>query len=108
MREFETIAKQIGSLVEKKNKTYGSAFLRSADILKVLYPSGIKPNQYIDVLGTVRVLDKLFRIATSKKAFQESPWKDIAGYGILGANNDRKTDKKRVDSKNSKRRKKKQ
>jgi hypothetical protein len=32
----------------------------------------------------VRIFDKLKRIATSKQAFEEDPYKDIAGYGILG------------------------
>jgi len=30
-------------------------------------------------------VDKLFRIATDKDALGESTYRDIAGYGILGA-----------------------
>jgi hypothetical protein len=30
-------------------------------------------------------LDKLFRIATARDALGESPYRDIAGYGLLGA-----------------------
>jgi hypothetical protein len=37
----------------------------------------------------VRILDKLFRIANDKSAFNEDPWQDIAGYGILGTYNKR-------------------
>jgi len=34
----------------------------------------------------VRTLDKVCRIAKGNKdAFGESPWRDIAGYGLLGA-----------------------
>lgn len=80
----EEMAEKIGKLVAEKNAAYGSAFDKSGEILKVLYPNGIKPEQYTDVLGTIRVIDKLFRIATAKDAFGESPWQDIAGYGILG------------------------
>ena len=47
-----------------------------------------KPDQYTDMLAVVRIFDKLFRIATRKDAFGESPFKDIAGYGLLGALND--------------------
>ena len=36
----------------------------------------------------VRVIDKMFRIATDKDAFGESPWRDICGYAILGISND--------------------
>lgn len=37
------------------------------------------------MLCLVRILDKMFRIATDKDALGESPYRDIAGYGILGA-----------------------
>lgn len=37
------------------------------------------------VLITVRIFDKLKRIATDRDALGESPYRDIAGYGILGA-----------------------
>ncbi len=40
------------------------------------------------MLAITRIIDKLFRIATKKDAFGESPFKDIAGYGILGISND--------------------
>lgn len=39
------------------------------------------------MLAITRIVDKLFRIATDKDAFGESPFKDIAGYGILGLAN---------------------
>jgi hypothetical protein len=82
--KYEQTAEEIGKLVTEKNAAYGSSFAESHRILEVLYPNGIKPEQYTDALAIVRVIDKLFRIATSKKAFGESPWRDIAGYGLLG------------------------
>jgi len=84
MKTFTELSLDLGSLIEEKNKAYGSAFSKSSEILKILYPNGIEPNQYTDLLLTTRILDKLFRIATDKAAFNEEPWKDIAGYGILG------------------------
>ncbi|MBW2598588.1 MAG: hypothetical protein JRC60_00445 [Deltaproteobacteria bacterium] len=36
-------------------------------------------------MAVTRIIDKLFRIATDKDALGESPYHDIAGYGILGA-----------------------
>lgn len=86
--DFEYMGKQIGALVAEKNKAYGDSFARCGDILKTLYPSGVKPEQYGDLLAIARVLDKLFRIASDKGAFGESPWRDVAGYGILGWAND--------------------
>ena len=93
-RRFEEIGKTIGSLVEEKNIAYGDSFARSQEIIKILYPDGVKPEQYTDMLAITRVIDKLFRIATKKDAFGESPWKDITGYGILGIANDEKNNNK--------------
>jgi len=82
---YEIVGQDIGKMVDKKNAAYGDAFHRAEKILKVLYPDGIKPNQYQDLLGITRVIDKLFRLASgNKKAFEENPWRDIAGYGLLG------------------------
>jgi hypothetical protein len=81
---FEKIARDIGKLVAEKNVAYGDSFARAGEIVKILYPNGVKPEQYTDFLAVTRVIDKLFRIASKKDAFGESPWGDIAGYGILG------------------------
>ena len=88
-QKFEQIGTEVGKLVDEKNEAYGSSFEESEQILKVLYPDGIKPEQYKDMLAITRIVDKLFRIATKKDAFGENPFKDIAGYGILGISNDK-------------------
>lgn len=79
------MATEIAELVEKKSKAYGDSFGKSGEILKLLYPDGIKPDQYTNALAIVRIIDKLFRIATDKDAFGESPWRDIVGYGLNAA-----------------------
>ena len=88
MKPYTTLATTIGRLVEEKNHAYGNSFQRSQEILKILYPDGITPHQYHDMLGITRVIDKLFRIANRKEAFGENPWEDIAGYGLLGVANE--------------------
>jgi hypothetical protein len=85
---FERIASDIGKLVTEKNAAYGDAFAKCGDFLRLLYPNGVKPEQYDDALALVRIFDKQMRIATRKDAFGESPYQDIAGYGILGAAKD--------------------
>lgn len=85
MNRYREIARQIGELVEKKNAAYGSSFAKSGPFLRLLYPGGIAPEQYDDALLLVRIFDKLQRIATDRDALGESPYRDIAGYGILGA-----------------------
>jgi hypothetical protein len=91
-KRLSDIGKEVGELCEEKNEAYGDSFAKAGAILEELYPNGVLPEQYTDMLGVIRVLDKLFRIATKKDAFGESPWRDVAGYGILGAFNDQKPD----------------
>jgi hypothetical protein len=81
---YEELGQRVGALVDVKNKAYGSAFDDAGDFLKLLYPRGITPDQYGDALALVRIFDKMKRIATNKDALGESPYQDIAGYGLLG------------------------
>jgi hypothetical protein len=85
MSTFRQIAAEVGALVEEKNTAYGDSFAKSGEFLRLLYPNGIQPEQYGDALCLVRIFDKMMRIATQKDAFGENPYRDIIGYGILGA-----------------------
>lgn len=80
---FEALAAEIGKLVEAKQAAYGDSFGKSGGILRILYPAGISLTQLDDALTIVRVVDKLFRIATDRDALGENPWKDILGYALL-------------------------
>ena len=86
-KSFGELARDIGTLVEEKNKAYGSAFDKAGDFMRLLYPEGIKPEQYKDMLCTVRIFDKLMRIATSYEGTEErkiEAYSDIMGYALLG------------------------
>jgi hypothetical protein len=83
-RNYEQLGQRVGALVDVKNAAYGSAFDDAGDFLRILYPQGIQPDQYGDALALVRIFDKMKRIATDKDALGESPYQDIAGYGLLG------------------------
>lgn len=80
---YRTAAIAIADLVCEKQKAYGDSFGQAGQIMSILYPQGIKIDQLGDALTIVRIIDKLFRIATKKDAFGESPWKDIMGYALL-------------------------
>lgn len=82
---YADLGREIGELVEKKQAAYGDSFGRSGDVLRVLYPDGIKPEQFDDALAIVRIVDKLFRVVNQRDAFGESPARDIVGYGLLMA-----------------------
>jgi hypothetical protein len=84
---FPELATKIGNLVQEKNKAYGSSYEKGGEFLKVLYPNGVSPEQYGDMLGIVRIFDKLMRIATSYQGTEEKKvdaYSDIIGYGLLG------------------------
>lgn len=80
---FKALGTAIGELVEQKQAAYGDSFGRSGAVLRALYPDGVKPEQFDDMLAIVRIVDKLFRLATAPGALGESPGRDIAGYGLL-------------------------
>jgi hypothetical protein len=81
---FVEIGEEIGKLVAEKNLSYGSSFSKCGDFLRLLYPNGIQPEQYTDLLLLARIFDKCCRLATRKDAFGESPYRDMCGYSILG------------------------
>ena len=80
---FECVASEVGRLVTEKNKAYGSSFEKSGAIMRIFYPEGVSHTQLDDALTVIRVLDKLFRIATARDALGESPWRDVMGYALL-------------------------
>ncbi len=82
--DFGKTGQEVGKLVSEKQKAYGDSFGRSGDCLRQMFPDGIKPHQYDDLLTIARILDKLFRIANDPEAFSENPYQDIVGYGLLG------------------------
>ena len=78
----------LGDLLVEKQTQYGDSVGSTGAILRQLYPTGIRPDQYDNLQLVVRVLDKLKRIASQgpdgTDRGGESPWRDIGGYGILG------------------------
>lgn len=66
--QFQSIAVQIARIVKEKNLQYGNSFEHSGEILKQLYPNGIEKEQYHEMLTVVRIIDKLFRIATQDES----------------------------------------
>ena len=86
MADYEKLGTDIGKLVQEKQQAYGDAISKTGAIMRILYPQGVPLEKLDDMLLVVRVLDKLCRLADGKKeAFRENPWRDIAGYGLLGA-----------------------
>jgi hypothetical protein len=91
---YERIGTELGKLVQDKNLAYGPAAKTSGQMLRLLFPQGCHPSRFDDLLLIARMWDKLSRIATRPDAFGESPYKDIAGYAIIGAAKDEVFEKK--------------
>ena len=89
--DFGKMGELVGKIVKEKQAAYGDSFGKSGECLRQMYPDGIKPEQYDDLLTIARMLDKLFRIATDPGAFAENPYQDIVGYGLLGMKRHDKT-----------------
>lgn len=85
--DYAHLATSLGELLNEKQAAYGDAFGNMDDIFNILYPEGISPHQYEDILTIARIMDKIFRIAnlpkSKKDTMGEEPWKDIAGYALL-------------------------
>jgi len=81
--DFHKIASDLATLLEQKNLAYGDAFAKTTQILELLYPEGIKVEQYKDIHVIVRMLDKISRIAKDNDPMGESPYQDLAGYCLL-------------------------
>lgn len=81
--EYSELGASVGKLVQEKQAAYGDSFGKAGKVLAILYPEGIPLAKLDDALTIVRVIDKLFRIATDKDALGESPWRDICGYALL-------------------------
>lgn len=85
-RDLLAVAHDLAELVTSKRRAYGDSAGKVAELLRVLYPTGIAPTAYHDALLVVRVADKLCRLAHAAgrpDAGGESPWLDVAGYALL-------------------------
>ena len=80
--EFSEEALRLTDMLIKKHQQYGESYKQSGQVLKLLYPNGIKPEQYGDMLAVTRIVDKLFRIAVGRSDDVEN-WRDVAGYGLI-------------------------
>ncbi len=82
---FFKFSEELGLLAAEKNDSYGDAFQKINDILKVLYPNGIPVSQYFSVSLLIRMLDKVCRITGGKEnVFNEDAWNDLCGYALVG------------------------
>ena len=86
MTDYAKLGAEIGALVQAKQIAYGDSFSKSGAVMRIFYPNGISPRQMDNALTIVRVIDKIFRVASAPESgdpMGESPWRDICGYSQL-------------------------
>ena len=83
LSRFESLGLEVGKLVTEKDAAYGNSFGTAPKILALLYPDGVRVDQYADLLTVVRMLDKLKRVATANADDPEDAWEDLCGYSLL-------------------------
>ena len=88
--KFKKITDDLAQILSIKDEAYGNAFDKTTQILSLLYPNGLKVEQYKDLHVIIRMLDKISRIARDNDPLGESPYMDIAGYSILSLARDNK------------------
>jgi hypothetical protein len=94
MGKFESLGKEIGQLVDLKQKAYGNSVKKTYEIMQILlqdYDNGdgtytIPKSLLLHMLLTVRDLDKTNRIFSNPDGdlMEEDPYADKTGYGLLG------------------------
>jgi hypothetical protein len=80
----EALGTEIGRLVGNEYRAYEDTFGRTGDVMRILYPEGIRGDQMDDALAAAQVLENLFLIATDRDVSGKPPWRDVAGYALLG------------------------
>jgi hypothetical protein len=81
--EWIEMGTSLGETVAEKNAAYGDSVRKVAKIASILYPNGVTVSQIPQLLFTVRIIDKLSRIANDQNFGGEDPALDIGGYSLL-------------------------
>ena len=92
---YEKMGLELGKLVDQKQLAYGDAMTVCQKVIEVhlerYYDSSggfyrISPALLEHIIRQVRIIDKQCRIFSNPEGdlMGESPYKDIAGYGLLG------------------------
>ena len=80
---YEQVGAFIGALVDKGIPVSNGNPHEAVAVVRALFPHGIKPEQYDDLLAMIRMIDSMFLISREKKsAGKTSHYMDIVCWGI--------------------------
>lgn len=94
---YEERGRQLGALVDQKEKAYGSSVVRSNEVMKAFLAPYYKEDEgtyefpeellmHLQIM--IRTIDKFNRIVNNpaQDLMEENTYNDIAGYALIGAN----------------------
>lgn len=93
---FDKLGGLIGKFLKYKNHEYNNSHEKATKCIEILFPNGIKFEQYNDFIGIIRILDKISRISNGNLG-TENAWVDLLGYAFLEVLKDKKAIKKLED-----------
>jgi hypothetical protein len=77
---FKEKALEVAEMLERKSEEYDAPYDSDNEFLKIMYPDGVPPNQYSNMVLCLRLYDTLKKLTkTGDTKYIEY----IAGYGIL-------------------------
>ncbi len=78
MQTATDLVKKFGDVIDGKDRSNGDNSARVANMMRELYPDGIQPDQYDEVLGMARILDKLSSVTSQEGAVKPRKSKGAA------------------------------
>ncbi len=81
--KYITIGRKLGEIVALKQCSYGDSIPKTVKFLQDQYPDGIPVDKYLTVIIQIHAYEKLSRATSQPEAFDENPFKDLAGYCLL-------------------------
>lgn len=55
MKDYARLGKAVGELITEKQSAYGDSFHKSGEVLKILYPKGVKTENFTDLLAVTSI-----------------------------------------------------
>lgn len=83
---FKEKALEVAEMLERKSEEYDAPYDSDNDFLKIMYPNGVAPDKYADMVLCLRLYDTLKKLT---KSGDTKYIEYIAGYGILAMCEDR-------------------
>lgn len=82
MIEDHPFIRDLETLIERKNASYGDSIGKSAEVLRIISPSGVPASIYHRAHILIRIIDKVCRLFSPTIGREDAidAWKDIAGY----------------------------